>query len=94
MVLHPLAKQFSDGKTIATSINNRTRAFLLSGDNWATKTELGSLKAIVQVLLLLERSLRMEKSLREYPQLIPVLLNCMQPFGQATTGQQKRLSER
>ncbi len=25
----------------------------------------------------------MEKSLREYPQLIPVLLNCMQPFGQA-----------
>ncbi|ALR04598.1 autotransporter domain-containing protein [Xylella fastidiosa] len=35
----------SDGKTIATSINNRTRAFLLSGDNWATKTELGSLKS-------------------------------------------------
>ncbi|WGZ33695.1 autotransporter domain-containing protein [Xylella fastidiosa] len=33
----------SDGKTIATSSNNR--AFLLSGDNWATKTELGSLKS-------------------------------------------------
>ncbi|MDD0927314.1 autotransporter domain-containing protein [Xylella fastidiosa subsp. multiplex] len=33
----------SDGKTIATSSNNR--AFLLSGDNWATKTELGSLRS-------------------------------------------------